>query len=210
MKTSANGGQRILAALIDFVLYFVVCYIIVRIFDSVGNLPKTPDAYTEVINSGDFEKISEYASSTEYKEYMNALMPYAIGELFIYLGLFIGYFVILPIFWTKQTLGRFVLKIKVVMNDGDDSKVRPGTIILREIVGVLLIGLLNVCCCILLIINIILVCCGKSPIHDGVANTRMVSSEENFDDTLVRTTTTSESSQKDNSIEVVIDEDEEN
>lgn len=51
----------------------------------------------------------------------------------LYLIMVVGYLIILPIFWDKQTIGRLVTKVKVVSVDGNNPSTKQ--IILRELVG---------------------------------------------------------------------------
>ena len=48
----------------------------------------------------------------------------------------IAYFIVLPIFWNGQTLGKRFFKIRIIKNDGSDIDFK--TIFLREMIRVLL------------------------------------------------------------------------
>lgn len=72
--------------------------------------------------------------------------PTSIDSLALYLSAFgsgalaliviIAYFIVLPIFWNGQTLGKRFFKIKIIKNDGTDIDFK--TIFLREMVRTLL------------------------------------------------------------------------
>ncbi len=72
--------------------------------------------------------------------------PTSLNSLTIYLSAFgsgalailavIAYFIVLPIFWNGQTLGKRFFKIRIIKNDG--SEIDFKTIFLREMIRVLL------------------------------------------------------------------------
>lgn len=62
----------------------------------------------------------------------HSLVNFAIVSS-LYLVLVVGYLVILPMLWDKQTIGRLVMKVKVVSVDG--SPVTKKQIVIRELVG---------------------------------------------------------------------------
>ncbi len=72
--------------------------------------------------------------------------PTSIDSLALYLSAFgsgalafmavIAYFIVLPIFWNGQTLGKRFFKIRIIKNDGSDIDFK--TIFLREMIRVLL------------------------------------------------------------------------
>ena len=70
-------------------------------------------------------------NSIQYLEAIENLVDPNPGiKLIVQLILVIGYFIILPIFWDKQTVGRLATKIKVVKENGEKAK--PINFILRE------------------------------------------------------------------------------
>ncbi|HOC81042.1 MAG: RDD family protein [Bacilli bacterium] len=72
--------------------------------------------------------------------------PTSIDSLALYLSAFgsgalafmavIAYFIVLPIFWNGQTLGKRFFKIRIIKNNGSDIDFK--TIFLREMIRVLL------------------------------------------------------------------------
>ena len=72
--------------------------------------------------------------------------PTSLDSLALYLSAFgsgalafmavIAYFIVLPIFWNGQTLGKRFFKIRIIKNDG--SNIDFKTIFLREMIRVLL------------------------------------------------------------------------
>ena len=72
--------------------------------------------------------------------------PTSLDSLALYLSAFgsgalafmavIAYFIVLPIFWNGQTLGKRFFKIRIIKNDGSDIDFK--TIFLREMIRVLL------------------------------------------------------------------------
>lgn len=112
-----------------------------------------------------------------YKEYTSYSIKSSVTSLIVSIILFISYYDILGYYWSKQTVGRMLLKIKVVNYDGTDSK--ASTLVLRDFVGFELINLLNICCFIPLIINIVLIC-GKdhASIGDKLSYTQMIAYDD--------------------------------
>jgi uncharacterized RDD family membrane protein YckC len=67
----------------------------------------------------------------QYQEALDNMVDPNRGiKLIVELILMVGYFIILPIFWKKQTVGRLACKIKVVKENGEKAK--PINFILRE------------------------------------------------------------------------------
>ena len=72
--------------------------------------------------------------------------PTSLDSLALYLSAFgsgalafmavIAYFIVLPIFWNGQTLGKRFFKIRIIKNDGSDIDFK--TIFLREMIRILL------------------------------------------------------------------------
>ena len=74
--------------------------------------------------------------------------------------------------WKKQTIGRWIAKVKVVKLNG--SKLSFGTLLIREFLGKLFLGVMSFG--IVWIISIIMmeIATVKRTIHDRMANTLMV------------------------------------
>lgn len=114
-----------------------------------------------------------------YSDYVSYSLKTSITALIVYLIFFVAYYDILGYYWSKQTIGRMLMKIKVV-TDGND-KAKCSTLILRDLVGFELINILNICCCIPLIVNIVLIC-GKdhTSIGDKLSYTQMITYENSM------------------------------
>ena len=119
-----------------------------------------------------------------FDEYSSYTLKSSITTIVVMTILFIAYYDILGYYWSKQTVGRMLMKIKVTDDSGKTPKIT--TLILRDFVGYELISILNICCCIPLIINIVLICGqGKASIGDKLSYTRMIcygnSNNDSFD-----------------------------
>lgn len=181
MRKKATPYQRILAAIIDFVIIICIGLIIKLIISKIVNSPEVPAQIQDYIDGKmSVEAFSQWIQTNEFTEYSNALMKANIPTLISYIVLFVVYLVVVPYFWSKQTIGRLLMKIKVVYDI--DDKPTLGNLLAREVIGVLLVGILNCCCCIPFIINIVLLF-GKDarPIHDSISSTTMVMTDE-FED----------------------------
>ncbi len=172
---NATAGQRILAFIIDFVILALVFMLIVTILQNITGIktPEFPSSYMD-----DLAEMTQDEFTQKYSEILtdyyaeSAVM--LIIEMITMLVLIVAYYIVLPLSWKKgQTVGRFLLKIKVVnLNDED---VTAGTLLLREVVGGFLINtLLMCCCCIPGIANLIMLCTSGKTIHDSIASTRIV------------------------------------
>ena len=95
-------------------------------------------------------------------------MLFTLGAIVIYFV----YFIFLPMVWKKQTIGRWISKVKVVKLNG--SKLSFGTLLIREFLGKLFLGIMSFG--IVWIISIIMmeIATVKRTIHDRMANTLMV------------------------------------
>lgn len=149
----------------------------------------------ELDSNGDTELSIEYKAylkSEEYQEYTTDLTKYElinlVPELIIGIVLFSAYYCVLGYFWSKQTVGRMLLKIRVV--DYDDEKPTLGALFLRDLVGWYLIS--SLCCGIPVIINIFMIC-GQSgqSIGDQISRTKMIDDSKKIDDSTLNYETSS-------------------
>lgn len=136
--------QRFLAFLVDSIILSVFAIgISSLIFMIIGfNYSAYQAARSEFATNylmyisygGNYQQSYELALNEYYKY---SLVFYSIVDSLYLVGI-IGYLVILPKYWEKQTVGRMLLKIKVIGRTGD---VKTGTrrTIIREIVGTWLI-----------------------------------------------------------------------
>lgn len=134
----ANKVERFLTYFIDFAIIGVIASAIVSgIYAVAGYDTKVIDDILQRITleinkittgNMDFDVLKNL-----YTQYMqHALFEALIGGI-VYLILITLYLVILPMFWPSQTLGRLIMKTKVVNKDGTEASKR--TIIFREIIG---------------------------------------------------------------------------
>ena len=82
------------------------------------------------------------------------------------------YLCVLPAFWSKQTIGRLILKVQVV-KEGDE-KASLGNLTVRDLVGSYILSILNLCCGLQVILNIVFVCTRNRTIGDMISGTHLV------------------------------------
>ena len=161
----ANWKQRTLVFIIDFGLLFLALLLLGSFFkDEQFHI-----AFVDIWN-----KIKSFSLTGEdvvlFFERLSTLtaMIYTICSLAIYFL----YFIILPIVWEKQTLGRWIAKVKVVKLNG--SHLSFGTLLIREFLGKLFLGIMSFG--IVWIISVVMMelATVKRTIHDRMANTLMV------------------------------------
>ncbi len=136
-----------------------------RIFSADSNIS---NAYQAWIQSNEY--LSFYAS------YRNALFSLAGIIILIITSIVFIYMVILPYFWDKQTVGRLILKVKVV--NEDETKPSFLTYLIREVVGGVLINLLNVFFFVIAIINIVFISKKNYTIGDMISKTKLIRYDE--------------------------------
>lgn len=127
------------------------------------------DFSSMVINS--VEDCRSYASAS-----MKYTLTSSIVSFLSYLIIIVLYYDILGYYWSKQTVGRMLMKIKVESLEGKDPTM--GTLVLRDLVGFGLYNILNICCFIALIINIIYITRDNISVGDRLSSTRMVRYDE--------------------------------
>jgi uncharacterized RDD family membrane protein YckC len=137
MKKYANNSQRFLAYVIDFSLIGLMVSMLSSAVFKVMN-------FDLAINDLMLEKIMseltvalETGYYTDFYNYYMDFLKYSMVEIGVQTAVafvvFIGYLVVLPCFWSKQTVGRMISKTKVIMLDG--TKATKKAIIIRELVG---------------------------------------------------------------------------
>lgn len=139
----ATRTQRLLVYLIDYVLPCVIVsniflplfYKIINFDTSVGNLAlgTLTEELLALAADSTHDTSLLFQSMMEYFKYYMVNLSFTILFTFIIL---VGYLIILPRFWSKQTLGRMVTKTKVVKKNCDELDLK--TIIMREGVGTIL------------------------------------------------------------------------
>lgn len=129
---NARSTQRFFAYFIDALLVGVIVNFLVRLIPSytysISIFQEYYKSYLEGNVIPDVEELSHVLK--------HLAKAYGIMMLFE-IPLFILYFIVLPYFWEKQTLGRLLLHVKVVSMDGNKPKLT--SLILREFVGGILI-----------------------------------------------------------------------
>lgn len=139
----ATRTQRLLVYLIDYFLPgIIVSSIILPLFYKMINfdttIANTSLAALKVeleyyLSNSSYDTSAIFHHLTEYLKYFYVDLAFTILFTTIILIL---YLIVLPKFWNKQTLGRMLIKVKVVKKNGDDLSLKD--IILREGVGVIL------------------------------------------------------------------------
>ncbi|MBD5390812.1 RDD family protein [bacterium] len=126
---NARSGQRFLAYLVDVTLIGMVVNIIVSFIP----------AYTQNINLAAeyYEALLEGNIITPDYQMLASILKGAVIALGIMLAIEIPfhilYFIVLPYFWEKQTIGRLLMHVKVVTKSEEKPKISH--LILREFVG---------------------------------------------------------------------------
>lgn len=161
----ANWKQRTLVFVIDFGILFLALLLLGSFFKDEQFHLAFNDLWIKIksfnLQGEDvvlfFERLSTITA-----------MLFTLGAIVIYFV----YFIFLPMVWKKQTVGRWIAKVKVVKLNG--SKLSFGTLLIREFLGKLFLGVMSFG--IVWIISIIMmeIATVKRTIHDRMANTLMV------------------------------------
>ena len=161
----ANWKQRTLVFVIDFGILFLALLLLGSFFKDEQFHLAFNDLWIKIksfnLQGEDvvlfFERLSTITA-----------MLFTLGAIVIYFV----YFIFLPMIWKKQTIGRWISKVKVVKLNG--SKLSFGTLLIREFLGKLFLGIMSFG--IVWIISIIMmeIATVKRTIHDRMANTLMV------------------------------------
>lgn len=119
----SGSGRRIGAFFLDSLIFTFGSSIILSIFED--------PTYTQQLLEIENAFMNGSIDFIEYSEKIANLVDPNLGiKLLVGLIIAIGYFIVLPIFWNKQTVGRLACKIKVVKENGENAK--PVNFILRE------------------------------------------------------------------------------
>lgn len=119
----SGSGRRIGAFFLDSLIFTFGSSIILTIFED--------PAYTQQLLEIENAFMNGSIDFIQYSEAITNLVDPNLGiKLIVGLILAIGYFIVLPIFWNKQTVGRLACKIKVVKENGENAKLV--NFILRE------------------------------------------------------------------------------
>lgn len=128
-----------------------------------------PNLANKVINS--VEDCRNYITLTTKYTLTSSLVSFLS-----YLIIMVLYYDILGYYWSKQTVGRMIMKIKVVSLESEAPTM--GSLVLRDLVGFGLFNILNICCFIALIINIIYISKDHISVGDRLSSTRMIRYDE--------------------------------
>lgn len=161
----ANWKQRTLVFVIDFGILFLALLLLGSFFKDEQFHLAFNDLWIKIksfnLQGEDvvlfFERLSTITA-----------MLFTLGAIVIYFV----YFIFLPMIWKKQTIGRWIAKVKVIKLNG--SKLSFGTLLIREFLGKLFLGIMSFG--IVWIVSIIMmeIATVKRTIHDRMANTLMV------------------------------------
>ena len=124
---------------------------------------------TKVINT--VADIRTYISQSSRYNVVSSVISFISMLIIVFL-----YYDVIGYYWSSQTVGRMLFKLKVV-----DMKGNPPSmpiLALRDVVGFALFNLLNVCCGLALILNIIFILRDHVSVGDRLSSTRMVRIDE--------------------------------
>ena len=182
MNYSVSSSHRFLAFFIDNIIISVSFGIITSFiptydvtYDRIFEIYKDILANPEAIN--DLELMQTFFSSAMF------ILGLTFG---IMLVLYVIYLVVLPCFWSKQTVGRMIFGVKVV--NVDLKKPKLSNLLLREILaGFLIYNLLSY---IFLIINAVVTISNGRSIADKIGKTylvysRMIENEDSSNDNVI-------------------------
>ena len=130
----ANWKQRTLVFVIDFGILFLALLLLGSFFKDEQFHLAFNDLWIKIksfnLQGEDivlfFERLSTITA-----------MLFTLGAIVIYFV----YFIFLPMIWKKQTIGRWISKVKVIKLNG--SKLSFGTLLIREFLGKLFLGVMS-------------------------------------------------------------------
>lgn len=171
----ATKLQRFLVYLIDIAIINLLVTLCAQGFSKLIHFDvSVGDAFLEA-----FLKALEGTEPSIRWDYLWEYLKYVLIEngiqLMFTLIFILIYLVILPMVWSSQTLGRVIMKTRVVNKDG--TKVTKGKIVLREVVGTFLLYMLVGSPA--LLASLILILTGGRSLVDYVGKTSLVSLIDN-------------------------------
>ena len=165
---NVRSSQRFLAFAVDMALINMVVRLIVQFIPIYAKNAAIVSEYYTAMNEGNLINYN-------VEEFMQILQYMLIGlgiMLLVEIPLFILYFVILPYFWEKQTIGRFLMHIKVVSKT--EEKAKFSNLFLREMIGgYLILQVLSVSCVVPLIYWYLSTTTGRT-LSDMIGGTRLI------------------------------------
>lgn len=200
---NAKFSKRFRAYLIDVILLFLLLSFISPLIPQNSESSKLAEEVTEVI-----KEYTEGSTKTEAKqdEVADKLVDlnYRIAKVtylnqIVSICAYLGYFVVMPIFTKGQTLGKKIMKIKIV--DTNDENVSANKLLIRalilysiaaNILNLILLlvvdkstymtisGLIGNLFNIILIVSFVMILVRKDKrgLHDLISGTKVISTEE--------------------------------
>lgn len=200
---NAKFSKRFRAYLIDVILLFLLLSFISPLIPQNSESSKLAEEVTEVI-----KEYTEGSTKTEAKqdEVADKLVDlnYRIAKVtylnqIISICIYLGYFAVMPIFTKGQTLGKKIMKIKIV--DTNDENVSANKLLIRalilysiaaNILNLILLlvvdkstymtisGLIGNLFNIILIVSFVMILVRKDKrgLHDLISGTKVISTEE--------------------------------
>lgn len=179
---NATKSQRFFIYLIDIIIVSIIINLCVRIFCELvhfdtSNMNALLESFLnecqkylqDVLNGGNGDNTMLVNYYIEYLKYYFVNLGFkALFSVIIVLL----YFVVLPLFWKKQTIGRFIFKAKVVKKDGTAAGIKE--LLLREVIGTavlyILFGGVSI-----FVATLVLVAGSSRSLADYIGRTRLVS-----------------------------------
>ena len=133
----ATNNQRFLTYLIDFLIIEALLSGITAVIFKLMNFDVSMnDTILEQLMA-EAVKALETGDMTNYFNYYMEFLKYSLVELGVQIScallIVVGYFIVLPKLWKKQTVGRLVANTRVVMTDTNEPNLKA--LVLREFVG---------------------------------------------------------------------------
>lgn len=179
-NVKARDTQRFIAYFIDIMIISLLTSLFAGL---ISTALKFDSSIADKLYSDLIDKIILYLTDssatsasigkvfTEYMKYSGISM---LISACVSLCLVAIYLVIIPMFWEKQTLGRWVMKVRVV--DRDSDSVSKKRIFVREIFGTWLMYLVLPSS--VIIASVILSCCTGRSLVDYIAKTDLINISE--------------------------------
>lgn len=124
---NARSSQRFLAFLIDYFLISVVVSFIISFIPTYKESSEIIMDYYKAFNEGSITDIEELTLVLKHASII-------LGIRFsLEVPIYLLYLVVLPYFWSRQTLGRALMHIKVLAKD--ETKAKLSNLLLREMIG---------------------------------------------------------------------------
>lgn len=179
MHNDITLGKRVLLFITDYLIVGLICYFIylglAGVFFKGVVIPQEFIDWSN--NSGTFDDLVNLINTNSEVKYFFEIEMQFLG--IILLATFIVsaiYFVLIPLVWSGQTIGRRLLRVKVIRENNTDPK--ASSLIVREIIGNCLINLFVVFFGLVIFINIILIVGRRRSIADMISGTKIIDLKE--------------------------------